>query len=215
MEDQQSTPWSYRAGPSAELLNEIGQIMVNYSECEHAIYNVFRNTMSLDQGAAYLLVKHANLNAEKMSAIIRAEIDSVKPSALIDPLREGLELFKSSIEHRNIVAHWQWALTEVDAGLAFNSLKAKPDEAKVGRVYDIVELKATAFRLFKAAALINTVAITMLEVRKQILAHPDWGANSYSSRTEIDEWMIKIPLQTTRDHLNRVEQALHRTERPA
>jgi hypothetical protein len=215
VKEEQPKPCGYRIGPSADLLKEIGQIMVNYSECERAIYNVFRNIMSLDQRDAYLLVKHANLNAEKMSAIIRAEIDRVKPSTLVEPLREGLDLFKFSIEHRNIVAHWQWALTEGDTGLAFNSLKAKPDEPQVGRAYDIEELKTTAFRLVKAATLINTVSITMFEARKQILAYPGWGPNSYSNRTAIDEWVIKISLEPTRDHLGRVEQALPHSVQPA
>lgn len=215
MGEEQPEEWGYRIGPSADLLKEIGQIMVNYSECERAIYSVFRNIMSLDQGDAYLLVKHANLNAEKMSAIIRAEIDRVKPSSLVTVLREALDLFKSSIEHRNIVAHWQWALTDGETGLAFNSLKAKPNEPQTGRPYDILELKTTAFRLAKAATLINTVAITMFEVRKQILADPGWGPNSYSNRNATDEWMIKISLETTRDHLDRVEQALSRVAQPA
>ncbi|RZI32370.1 hypothetical protein [Pseudomonas orientalis] len=214
MEEEQSKEWGYRIGPSAELLKEIGQIMVNYSECERAIYSVFRNIMSLDQGDTYLLVKHANLNAEKMSAIIRAKIDQVKPSSLIEPLREGLNFFKSSIEHRNIVAHWQWALTEGDTGLAFNSMKSKPDEPEAGRAYDIVELKTTAFRLAKAATLINTVSITMYEVRRQILAYPGWEPNSYSNRTAIDEWIITFSLDKTRDHLDRIEKALYRSVQP-
>ncbi len=215
MEEDQPKSWGYRAGPSDDLLKAIGQIMVNYSECERAIYSVFCNIMALDQGSAYLLIKHANLNAEKMSAIIRAKIDSVKPSVLVDPLREGLDLFKSSIEHRNIVAHWQWALTEGDTGLAFNSLKAKPDEPQIGRAFDIVELKTTGFRLIKAATLINTVSITMFEVRNQILAYPGWGPNSYSNRNVIDDWMIKVSLEVTRDNLDRVEQALPRSVQPA
>lgn len=207
MNDEQSANLKYRIGPPPDLLQEIGQIMVNYSECERAIYGIFRNVMSLGEQDAYLLVKHANLNAEKMTCIIRAEISRIKPQGLIKPLLEALDIFKLSIEHRNIVAHWQWAVTEGDSGLAFNSLKAKPGAQHEGRAYNLVELKATAWRLTKAAILLDTVSITMFEVRKSVLSYPSWAPNNYRNETALDEFMINITLSQTREKLEQVEQA--------
>ncbi|WP_170842330.1 MULTISPECIES: hypothetical protein [unclassified Pseudomonas] len=46
----------YQIGPAPELLQETGQIMAAYSECERSIFAIFKGVMSLDEQDAYLLI---------------------------------------------------------------------------------------------------------------------------------------------------------------
>ncbi|MGX1174288.1 hypothetical protein [Pseudomonas sp. R151218B TE3479] len=201
----------YQIGPAPELLQEIGQIMVAYSECERSIFAIFKGVMSLDEQDAYLLVKHANLNAEKMLSIIRVQIQRIKPDCLEGPLCEALEIFKRSIEHRNIVAHWQWALTDGTSGLAFNALKAKPGELLNGRSYELEELKLTAWQLAKAAILLGTVAVSMFEVRRTLPTNPGWSPNYYSNRDKQDELIVQSAIDLVREHLDLMDKSMNQS----
>jgi hypothetical protein len=216
MSSEQQPKWQYSIGPGPDLTKEIGQIIVNYSECERSIFDVFKNIMNLSSHDAYLLVKHANMNSEKMLAVIKAEINRVKPAALIPAIREALDLFKSSIEHRNIVAHWQWAVTDGSAGLAFNDLKAKPGEQNNGRLFELSELQTTAWKLAKAAILLGNAAVMMFERMPSALSQGGWAPSTYSSRGAADEMMIKLALDQVRQHIQRIEEQIQQdAQRPS
>ncbi|MNJ47219.1 hypothetical protein D3C77_423710 [compost metagenome] len=215
MSSEQQAKWQYQIGPGPELTREIGQIIINYSECERSIFEIFKNIMNLSEHDSYLLVRHANMNAEKMLAVIKAEINRIKPSSLVEPVKEALDLFKSAIEHRNIVAHWQWAVTDGDTGLAFNAMKAKPGESQSGRPFELSELKSTAWKLAKAAVLLSNAAIMMFAPQRGVLTQGGWAPSGYSNRGATDEWMIGYALDKLRDHLQRVESQIARDAQTA
>lgn len=215
MTSEQQPKWQYSIGPGPELTKEIGQIMVNYSECERSIFNLFKNVMNLSGHDAHLLVKHANMNPEKMLAVIRLELNKVKPAVLIPSIREALDLFKSSIEHRNIVAHWQWAVTDGETGLAFNDLKSKPGEQSTGRLFELGELRATAWKLAKAAILLAQANVMMFERKSSVLSHGNWAPNAYSNRGAMDEAMISQALDQVWSHIQNVEVQMQRDAQQA
>lgn len=214
MTNDQEPKWQYKIGPGPDLTREIGQIIVNYSECERSIFNIFRGVMSMSEHDAYLLVRHANVNAEKMLAVIKAEIARVKPAILVEPIKEALDAFKSAIEHRNIVAHWQWAVTEGDTGLAFNAIKSKPGEPQAGKPFELTELKATAWKLAKAATLLANASIMMFTSKPTSLSQGAWSPNAYSNRTAQDEWMIQVALDRLREQLQKVEEQIQQDSQP-
>ncbi|MDU9394310.1 hypothetical protein [Pseudomonas sp. zfem002] len=215
MTSDQQPKWQYQIGPGPDLTREIGQIIVNYSECERSIFDIFRNIMSLSDHDAYLLVRHANVNAEKMLAVIKTEIARVKPAVLVEPIKEALDAFKSAIEHRNIVAHWQWAVTEGDTGLAFNAIKSKPNERQAGKPFELSELKATAWKLAKAATLLANAAIMMFTRKPASLSQGAWAPNGYSNRTVLDEWMIEVALARIQEQLQNVEDQILQDAQPS
>lgn len=214
MTSEQEPKWQYQIGPGPDLTREIGQIIVNYSECERSIFDIFRRVMSLSDHDAYLLVRHANVNAEKMLAVIKAEIARVKPKVLAESIQEALDIFKSAIEHRNIVAHWQWAATEGDTGLAFNSIKSKPGEPQPGRPFELAELKATAWKLAKAATLLANASIMMFTSKSTSLSEGGWTTKPYPNRTALDEWLVEEALGRIREQLQRVEDQIQKDVQP-
>lgn len=214
MSIEQEPKWQYQIGPGPDLTREIGQIIINYSECERSIFDIFKSIMRLSDHDAFLLVRHANLNSEKMMAVIKAEITRIKPGILVDPLKEALNIFKSTIEHRNVVAHWQWAVTKGDTGLAFNAMKSKAGEHQSGRQFELSELKATAWKLAKAATLLANVAIMMFASKPTVLSQGGWAPSGYSNRGALDEWMIGTSLDRIRGHLEKVEDQIRRDSQP-
>lgn len=169
----------YQIGPQPELLREIGQVMVNYSECERSIHDIFRAVMSLDKDQMYLLVSKANLNAEKMITVIKSEIHRIRPDTLHDSLLQGLTDFTKSIPKRNAVAHWQWAVTKDENGLATNSLKAKPGQPPESRNYTQKDLELIAWEIARAAILLANTAICMRSINRRSLGGTDWDVDRY------------------------------------
>lgn len=196
--DKQLGP-RYQIGPEPDFLQQIGQILVNYSECERVIFGIFKAVMRLSEEDAYLLVKYGNLNPEKMLTIVVTHTDRIRPSLLREPLKEAIKLFKDSIALRNEVAHWQWAITDGTAGLAFNSIKGRPDAINTGKSYELSELRHGAWLLAKAAMLLNHVAVCMYEDHSSKLSGPAWAPCNYSIRDELDEWALGFSLQRTRE----------------
>lgn len=198
----------YRIGPEPELLAQIGQIIVNYSECERAIFQIFKGVMDLTPEDGQLLVKAGNVNPEKMIAIVQKKMDGIQPALLRKPLRESIALFRSTIEFRNVVAHWQWAISDGETGFATNSIKDLPGAEPVGKSIQLSELKSKAWVLAKAASMLNHVAICMYPVPRIELSGPAWEPGYYSRRGQMDELMLGIALLKTQEMLSRVEASM-------
>lgn len=200
MPSEQTDRFKYRIGPPAELTQEIGQVVVNYSECERAIFSIFRLVMHLSDEDAYLLVKHANLHADKMSFIIGHKIDQIRPGLLADPLTKALQEFKRLGQKRNVLAHWQWAVTESDTGLAFNSIKGKLGEAGRGHPYSLDDLKTIASDLAKTAAMLNFISLGIRPCGALTVNSADWRQGSYSSM--LDDAMLQYALDRLTERLD-------------
>lgn len=201
--------YRYQIGPGPELLQQIGQILVNHSECERAIFGIFKGVLNLSENDAYLLAKQNVLNAEKMANIILEERDRIQPSLLQAPLEEAIRLFRSSIQLRNEVAHWQWAVTDGQSGFASNSIKGKPSSTIQGKEYDLPQLRDGAWLLAKAATLLNQVAISMFARDVSMLSDPTWQPSGYRFDTSLNELMVNFALDQTREMLERIEAELH------
>lgn len=214
MDSNETKGYRYKIGPGPELLQEIGQILVNYSECERAIYNIFKSVMSLSEEDAYLLVKYGNINPEKMLAIVLSKHDRIMPPLLRQPLKEAVSLFKGSIELRNEVAHWQWAITDGKSGLAFNSIKSKPEATGNGKTYELSELQKGAWRLAKSAVLLNQIAVSMFAEHSSKLSCSAWAPCNYNAPRAVDELMVEFSLSQTRKMLDRVEAELEKSAQP-
>lgn len=173
----------YQIGPQPELLKEIGQVMVNYSECERSIHDIFRVAMSMDEDQMHLLVSKANLNTEKMIPVIKSVLHRIRPSSLHDSIMQGLSDFSKSVPKRNAVAHWQWAVTQGSVGMATNSLKAKPGQPAESRHYTLKELERIAWELARSAILLVNAATAMRSIG-QPLADATWGRNPYEFESD-------------------------------
>lgn len=198
---------NYRIGPPTELLEQIGQIMVNYSECERAIFEIFKSVMNISEKDGYLLVRITKINTEKMLEIIKQKIESINPKPLIEPLQEGISLFKKSVTLRNMIAHWQWAITDGEAGLAFDSIKAKPEAKGDGRNFKLSELKSVAWVLAKSAMLLGQVSIMIRPSQPLQLSMGGWASNNYSTEIELYEEIIKLNLTRTQEIIHQYEKA--------
>lgn len=204
----------YQIGPQPELLKEIGQVMVNYSECERSIHNIFRAVMSLDEGQMYLLVSKANLNAEKMIAVIKSEIRRIRPASLHDSLLQGLTDFTKSIPKRNSVAHWQWAATKGEEGLATNSLKAKPGQPPESRNYALKDLEMVAWEIARSAILLGNVAIAMRAVNRRSLGGSDWIGDRYEFDNRIKDQGVQYAIDRTHQFIADFETEHFSPEQP-
>ncbi|PIB56176.1 hypothetical protein [Pseudomonas sp. 2995-1] len=204
----------YQIGPQPELLREIGQIMVNYSECERSIHDIFRAVMSLDKGQMYLLVSKANLNAEKMVTVIKSEMHRIRPATLHDSLLEGLADFTKSIPKRNAVAHWQWAVTKGDDGLATNSLKAKPEQPPESRNYTRKDLELIAWEIARAAILLANAAICMRSINRRSLGGTDWGVDRYEFDSGYLDQAAQYALERNQSFIAKFEAEHFATEQP-
>ncbi|AYL16353.1 hypothetical protein D9N00_18900 [Pseudomonas syringae pv. actinidiae] len=195
----------YRIGPEPELLKEIGQIMVNYSACEHAIHSIFRAVMSLDEQQTYLLVSKANLNAEKMVGVIKSELHRIRPLSLHESILSGLTDFTKSIPKRNTIAHWQWAVTTDQAGMATNSLKAKPGQDIETRDYSLKDLQLISWEIARATVLLTSAATMIRGVARQALAGNDWVGNRYEFDSDILNELIQYSIDRTRKFITDYE----------
>ncbi|MCV4343338.1 hypothetical protein [Pseudomonas capsici] len=204
----------YQIGPKPELLKEIGQIMVNYSECENSIHDIFRAVMSLDEDQMYLLVSKANLNSEKMVAVIKSEIHRIQPTILHNSILEGLTGFTKSIPKRNAVAHWQWAVTDGEEGLAMNSLKAKPRQSPEIRNYTLKDLELIAWEIAKSAILLANAAISMRSTKRRSLGGSDWRMDRYEFNNSHIDQLTKCALENTQSFIANFEAEHFAPEQP-
>lgn len=197
----------YQIGPEPELLKEIGQVMVNYSQCESSIHGIFQTVMGLDEGQMYLLVSKANLNTEKMVAVIRSEIHQVRPTLLQQSVLDGLTLFTTSTPMRNAVAHWQWAVTTGLVGTAINSLKAKPNQDPDVRHYTLKDLQLISWQIAKATFLLMDASVLMTTATRSALAGESWRQLPYELAANIDRrnQLIEIAIQNIRQRIDEYE----------
>lgn len=204
----------YQIGPQPELLKEIGQVMVNYSECERSIHNIFRAVMSLDEGQMYLLVSKANLNAEKMVAVIKSEIHRIRPASLHNSILQGLTDFTKSIPKRNAVAHWQWAATKGEEGLATNSLKAKPGQCPEIKNYTLKDLERVAWEIARSAILLGNAAISMHAVNRGFLGSSDWAWDRYEFNSTFRDQDVQYAIDRTHQFISDFEAEHFSPEQP-
>ncbi|KTB99534.1 hypothetical protein AO387_21575 [Pseudomonas syringae ICMP 11168] len=204
----------YRIGPEPELLREIGQIMVNYSACEHAIHSIFRAVMSLDEQQIYLLVSKANLNAEKMVGVIRSELHRIRPSSLHDPILSGLADFTKSIPKRNTVAHWQWAVTTDQTGLATNSLKSKPGQAVETRSFSLKDLELISWGIARAAILLESASNMMQPIARKTLVGNDWAGHQYELNSTMLNEQVQCAIDRTQSMISEYEAQNFPSEQP-
>ncbi|WP_122259116.1 hypothetical protein [Pseudomonas syringae] len=195
----------YRIGPPAELLKEIGQVMVNYSECERSIHDIFRAVMSLDESQMYLLVAKANLNTEKMIPVIKAELHRIRPANLHESVLQGLADFTKSIPKRNAVAHWQWAVTEGREGFATNSLKVKPGFAPEDRQYTLNDLQRIAWEIARSAILLGNASMAMGFVSRRSLGGLNWSGDRYNFDSDFQAMGIQYALDRAQSFISDYE----------
>jgi hypothetical protein len=195
----------YQIGPGPELLKEIGQVMVNYSECERSIHDIFRSVMSLDEHQMHLLVSKANLNSEKMIPVIKIELHRVRPAILHESILQALGDFTKSIPERNAVAHWQWAVTEGEEGMATNSLRAKPGQPVERRDFALKDLEKISWKVARAAMLLSNAATLMHLISRQSLADGNWARDRYEPDAELRDQMIQHAIDVTQRHIKAYE----------
>lgn len=141
----------YEVGPSDEHLHAIGQFISIYSNIEWQISELFAHYINMSERESREFCTELNLSMAGMIRFVRTRASSDKSTdnETISDLNHNLGKFERLSKDRNIIVHWQWALSNDDIAPVDNLIKPKNIAAAAYSLEDIRNICLDAVKLFR------------------------------------------------------------------
>ncbi|HCL3291031.1 TPA: hypothetical protein N2A36_002975 [Pseudomonas aeruginosa] len=161
----------YEIGPSDEHLHAIGQFIAIYSNIEWKISELFAHYIKMSEKESREFCAELNLSMAGMIRFVRTRLNTDKSTdnETIADLNHNLGKLERLSKDRNIIVHWQWALSNDVIASVDNLIKPKTISAATYSLEDIRNICLDAVKLLRGV-------IYCLEIvrgpmtRQQILA---------------------------------------------
>lgn len=161
----------YEVGPSDEHLHAIGQFIAIYSNIEWKISELFAHYIKMSEKESREFCTDLNLSMAGMIRFVRTRLSTDKSTdhETIADLNHNLGKFERLSKDRNIIAHWQWALSNDVIASADNLIKPKTISAATYSLEDIRNICLDAVKLLRGVIYCLEIVRGSM-TRQQILA---------------------------------------------
>jgi len=158
-----SGEWGYRAGPSDEMKQEIGQVVINHALCDPPLLDLFVTLSGVSAATAYILIQSLNLKAGGMTKAILDMAKAKQPpinSELNARLSKAIGEYRKLSLLRNEVAHWQWTPSPegVQAAQATNIMRRNSDDSAFAKEFSLHSLKQLSVGLITTFSALSLFA---------------------------------------------------------
>ena len=155
--------WGYEAGPTDAMKIEIGQVVINHALCDPSLYELFHALSGIEERPAKIMVRALKIKSGAIVELIKAFHKARAPDLHVElskRITACLTAYDQLSKARNLIAHWQWSLSDDGANVATttNFLGMNHGDASGTKEHSLRSLKATSWGLMQVNIIISMVA---------------------------------------------------------